>query len=168
MSLTKVTYSMISGAPINVLDYGADPSGVADSTQAIQAAIDAAQALTNSPTISIPAGEYKITDTLTITRSNISIVGESSPSRGPGSDSTGTTRGSTLRYSGTGTAVLIGVAPDVNGTFIDGIIFANLRIEVDNTTQCALRVWTSSNGLFSNIAIFGKDRKSTRLNSSHT
>jgi polygalacturonase len=41
MSLTKVSYSMISGAPYNVLDYGADPTGVADSTAAFQAAIGA-------------------------------------------------------------------------------------------------------------------------------
>ena len=39
MSLTKVSYSMITGASVNVLDYGADPTGVADSTTAIQLAI---------------------------------------------------------------------------------------------------------------------------------
>lgn len=41
MSLTKASYSMITGAPVNVLDYGADPSGTNDSTLAIQSAIDA-------------------------------------------------------------------------------------------------------------------------------
>lgn len=41
MSLTKATYSMIQGAVTNVLDYGADSTGVADSTSAIQAAINA-------------------------------------------------------------------------------------------------------------------------------
>jgi len=40
MALTKVTYSMISGAPANVLDYGADPTGATSSVAAIQAAID--------------------------------------------------------------------------------------------------------------------------------
>jgi hypothetical protein len=39
MSLTKATYSMINAAPANVLDYGADPTGVADSTAAFEAAI---------------------------------------------------------------------------------------------------------------------------------
>lgn len=39
MSLTKVSYSMIQGTPINVLDYGADPTGSNDSTAAIEAAI---------------------------------------------------------------------------------------------------------------------------------
>ena len=35
---------MISGACVNVLDYGADPTGATDSQPAIQAAIDAAYA----------------------------------------------------------------------------------------------------------------------------
>lgn len=39
MSLTKVTYSMIDGAVVNVLDYGADPTGSTASTQAINNAI---------------------------------------------------------------------------------------------------------------------------------
>lgn len=39
MSLTKATYSMISGAPANVLDYGADPSGATDSSAAFTAAV---------------------------------------------------------------------------------------------------------------------------------
>lgn len=55
MSLTKVSYSMIKGAPVNVLDNGADPTGVADSTSAIQAAIDTGN------TVWIPEGTYSIT-----------------------------------------------------------------------------------------------------------
>jgi hypothetical protein len=39
MALTKATYSMIDGAIANVLDFGADPTGVAFSTQAINDAI---------------------------------------------------------------------------------------------------------------------------------
>ena len=65
MSLTKATYSMINGAPVNVLDYGADPTGTNDSTSAFQAAVNAVQANSagySSPyvTIVIPYGTYQI------------------------------------------------------------------------------------------------------------
>lgn len=60
MSLTKVSYSMISGAVANVLDYGADPTGTSDSTSAIQAAIDVNGA------VFLPTGTYKTASTLTL------------------------------------------------------------------------------------------------------
>jgi hypothetical protein len=55
MSLTKVTFSMTQGQVVNVLDFGADPTGVADSTQAIN------NALAAGSEIFLPAGTYKIT-----------------------------------------------------------------------------------------------------------
>lgn len=69
MSLTKVTYAMIDGASANVLDYGADPTGIADSTAAIQAAIDAA------PYVYFPAGEYYVASSVNV-RPNSTLVGE--------------------------------------------------------------------------------------------
>jgi Pectate lyase superfamily protein len=50
---------------INVVSYGADPSGAADSTSAIQAAIKALPA--TGGVIYLPAGTYKVTGTLTCT-----------------------------------------------------------------------------------------------------
>jgi hypothetical protein len=64
MSLTKATYSMISGASVNVLDYGADPTGVAASNVQIQNAINAA--VDAGKSLYVPSGFYKITETLTI------------------------------------------------------------------------------------------------------
>ena len=79
MALTKASYSMINGALINVLDYGADPTGVADSTAAINAASAAAHALTAGTTtdpygsktlggciVFFPAGKYTISGKLMI------------------------------------------------------------------------------------------------------
>jgi hypothetical protein len=60
MSLTKVTYSMIQGQYVNVLDYGADNTGSTDTTAAIQAAITAAA----GRTVYFPAGTYIVTSTL--------------------------------------------------------------------------------------------------------
>lgn len=60
MSLTKATYAMISGAPANVLDYGADSTGVADSS----AAFNDAFAIANI--VYVPQGSYKLITKITI------------------------------------------------------------------------------------------------------
>jgi hypothetical protein len=56
MSLTKVSFSMITGAYVNVLDLGADASGISDSHSAFAAAWDAVK-LTGG-VIYIPPGNY--------------------------------------------------------------------------------------------------------------
>ena len=61
MSLTKATFSMINGAQVNVLDYGADPTGVADSSAAFQAALLA------GATVYVPSGTYKANITIPTT-----------------------------------------------------------------------------------------------------
>lgn len=74
MSLTKVSYSMITGAPVNILDFGADPTGINDSAPAIQAAIDFANDANQTgtapfgfarTTVVFPAGVYLCKSTLT-------------------------------------------------------------------------------------------------------
>lgn len=61
MPLTKVTNSLIVGATVNPDDFGADPTGVADSSAAIQAAIN-----TNKTVLFSNGATYKITSGLTI------------------------------------------------------------------------------------------------------
>jgi hypothetical protein len=70
MSLTKVTYSMIDGAPINVLDFGAVGDGVADDTAAIQAAVNFAQTNPDGGVVFLPTGRYKITSAINFDRSS--------------------------------------------------------------------------------------------------
>ncbi len=69
MSLTKVTYSMISGGGANVLDFGADPTGVNDSAAAFTAAIQ------TQGTVYVPSGTYIINSAITITNP-VKLVGE--------------------------------------------------------------------------------------------
>lgn len=70
MTLTKVSYSMINGDVLNVLDYGAVDG--ADSTAAFVAAITAASA--SKKTIFVPAGTYSCGQIDLL--SNITIFGE--------------------------------------------------------------------------------------------
>lgn len=90
MALTKASYSMVTGAVVNVLDYGADPTGVADSTSAIQAAltyagslsiadtvynpISANYAVKGGTTVFLPAGKYKTNATLNVPQ-NVNLRG---------------------------------------------------------------------------------------------
>jgi hypothetical protein len=74
MSLTKASFSMITGAVLNVLDYGADPTGVADSYAAIQAALDAATFSGSTGrgwVVYLPTGRYLISDTLRVANATV-------------------------------------------------------------------------------------------------
>lgn len=164
MSLTKVSYSMINGISVNVLDYGAhstDDAGYStfDSTTAIQAAIDYVSSLKNKGTVIFPVGKYKITSAITVSSPNVSLIGLGTPSAGPGdsfSVAGRVTRGATLRYYGsTGAALIIGIDPNGANDYLDGISVQNFRIEVDNDTPIAMQVWCAYNSYFKNISIFG-------------
>lgn len=67
MSLTKATYSMISGAAVNVLDYGADNTGVASSVSAFNAA------LALGGTVYVPSGTYKLNSQVTVNVDNTTL-----------------------------------------------------------------------------------------------
>lgn len=74
MSLTKVSFSMITGATVNVLDFGAVGNGVADDTTAIQAALDFATFSGSTGkgfAVYLPAGTYLISSTLTIANATV-------------------------------------------------------------------------------------------------
>jgi polygalacturonase len=74
MSLTKVSYSMIAGAPVNALDYGTVGTGLVDDGPAIQLAVNAAAAAGGSKKVSLPVGSFLITTAVTLP-SNIEIFG---------------------------------------------------------------------------------------------
>jgi hypothetical protein len=118
MSLTKATYSMIEGAPVNVLDFGADPTGVADSTAALQAALDS-----GSHDIYIPEGTY-LFSALTVGQ-NTRLHGAS-------------TRTSILKHTGSGVAITClysGGEPDGSVPYIENgwFIFQDFELLVNGT-----------------------------------
>lgn len=73
MSLTKTTYSMITGAPVNILDYGAVGDGVTDNTTAIQAALTYASSIQGY--VVIPTGTFLVSGTLDPANANIMGLG---------------------------------------------------------------------------------------------
>lgn len=75
MPLTKVSFSLIDGIPLNVVDYGAVGDGSTDCTAAIQAAFDAVQ---SAGGVYFPPGNYKITAQITLTTNNVAVFGEGS------------------------------------------------------------------------------------------
>jgi len=70
MALTKATYAMVAGSPLNALDFGAvpdDASAAAANVVALQAAIDA---LTTNKTLYIPPGTYYLAGSLNFAKQN--------------------------------------------------------------------------------------------------
>jgi len=114
MSLTKVSYSMINGAPVSVLDYGADPTGNTDSTSAIQSAINATPLYR---TLVFPQGTYKVSSTLNLPQT-IGLVGGTVGSRG--------VQQATLNWTATGgTMFTVASGSQGIGTSFKGIRFVN-------------------------------------------
>jgi hypothetical protein len=75
MSLTKATFSMIDGATVNVLDFGAVGDGVTDDTAAILAAI----ASVTSPTrlsVYFPRGTYLVSGTISANIAKLRLFGD--------------------------------------------------------------------------------------------
>ena len=94
MSLTKVTYSMISGAVANVLDFGASPSATASvNTAAIQAAINSGQL------VYLPKGVYQTNAPLVFDEDTLGMVGENYTYGAP--------NGSVIDYTGSDEAVKV-------------------------------------------------------------
>lgn len=97
MALTKASFSMTTGTPVNVLDYGADPTGVADSAAAIRNAFDAVPQTGGG--LYFPPGTYSVQSTVIIPRRFVPAA-----NRGPGIHIYGDE--ATLVGQGAGTGVI--------------------------------------------------------------
>lgn len=116
MSLTKATYSMITGAYINVLDFGADPTGAADSYAAIQAALNTGK------NVFVPQGNYKITATLEFTSTDQVFFGENGNALNATSSNNPTTAVGMSQIF-TQSAILMFSCNDRQGVSIRDIVF---------------------------------------------
>lgn len=136
MALTKVTYSMIEGTVVNVLDYGAIGDGSADDTTAIQLAIDS---LANGGVVYLPVGTYKTTATLIDNATTITLLGD------------GASETSSVPTVIKPTGAIVGIKFDGNRSGA-----SNLTIEGDGGTPdtSSHGIWArSSRGQWSNLVV---------------
>lgn len=135
MSLTKVSYSLINGAQVNVLDYGAVGDGTTNDTAAIQAALNS---LTAGGTVWFPQGTYLVS-TLTIPNTGargISLVGAGSWTW------SGITPTGPTKIKANGASPIFTVPAPSSGT-----TFSNFIFDGDTTSTTAI------NGLASRITV---------------
>lgn len=125
MALTKVSYSMIFGAPVNVMDYGATGDGTTDDTAALQLA--AAASAGNG--LYLPAGTYGVTDTITLP-SNTMVFG----------DGVGV---STIKKLGTGVANIFYSLNTTNIIIRDLSFYGNNQ---SNASGNGLAIWIAQDG----------------------
>jgi polygalacturonase len=118
MSLTKVSFSMITGEVINVLDYGATGDGTTDDTTAIQAAIVAAA----NKTLYFPAGIYLFTGLLTIDNS-MTICGENNSTQLKPSNGSGNTLRVNASYVTIKNLRIVGATPGVIAVGYSGLVY---------------------------------------------
>lgn len=137
MGLTKVTYSMIEGASVNVLDYGADLTGTNDSAAAIQAAVTAAG---YGGCVYLPKGTYKVNSAINLpavtgTISGVTILGE-----GPSTAiKPGVTLTNVFYVTGTNTTfqnltIDATAVPSTNGIHVDYLNNSGTGCHVNNCT----------------------------------
>lgn len=99
MSLTKASFSMINGATVNVLDFGADPTGIASSSSAVNAAVAYLQGLGGGD-LFFPTGKYLFNSQIV---SNTSVYGVRFMGQGGGRIAIGDRTATTLIQNFTGT-----------------------------------------------------------------
>jgi hypothetical protein len=124
MSLTKVSYSMINGAPANVLDFGADPTGLTDCTAAIQNAVNALDA-EGGGTLYFPTGTYL-------------LVGKNTPISNASRLVDGVFLKSNITIQGDGYSSIIQVSTNCANAFVFGNYTANVT-PLTNTENVIIR-----------------------------
>ena len=130
MAITKVTYAMIDGAMVNVLDYGAVGDNTLDCTTAIQAAVN-----TGLP-VYFPSGVYKITAPIVSTGVDFVIIGETYAAMSEKNNEEDNFTGSVINYFGSDSAYAIDVinTPELTNQ----IAIQNITIAAAKTHQTGI------------------------------
>lgn len=135
MALTKVTYSMIEGAPFNVTDYGATGNGTDNDTTAFAAAIAAA----SGQSLYLPSGTYLLSGSTITIPDNINIIGEP---------------GSIVKLETTASSkYLFNIESSVDNMMIQGVTFDLNQLTSESHTNIAVQISGSSNVNINNCRI---------------
>ena len=153
MTLTKATYSMIEGAPVNILDFGASPSApAATNDAAIAAAVAYANTLA-APKLVIPSGVFTISQTANFDLPNyskIEFIGLFSTATGAPAIRLGSTSGNRFGYYVTNVRVArttIDTSNNSVGVQIRNLAFSYIDIrQVTNFQDGVLLYADQSNG----------------------
>lgn len=132
MSLTKVSYSMVTGAPANVLDFGADLTGVADSTAAINSALAA------SDIVYMPPGIYRTTSSINV---------------GANQQLYGASRGTIIRSTLASGAAAIVVGNPANNVLSYGCVVRDLMISPQANDTVGMMMYSLVGASVKNIEI---------------
>lgn len=140
MALTKATYSLISGAMLNALDFGMGTTKTAaQNKSALQAAI---AANTNGKTIYIPAGVYQIDGDIDISTYMVRIEGENTAyTYYPISSSFGTT------------LVFVSGTRGFNAGTTDSDFSSLANITLDGNNVCTIGYTSGGCKQFTNVTI---------------
>lgn len=147
------TWASASSASVSVVSFGADPTGVADSTSAIQNAINSLPALGGD--VLFPVGVYKVSSTLVVGNGSNSAFSTKQGVRLRGAGGMGfpaleTTGAVTLRWAGTGGGTLLQFRGPIVGWGV-----SDINIDDGNGGQLntGLQVLSASYGLVQNVSI---------------
>lgn len=128
MSLTKVSFSMITGSPANIKDFGAVGDGVTDDTSAIQAALNSGAAQ-----VIVPAGTY-LHGTLTLP-TGVWLVGTG-----------GTLKANATRYQ-------IMIAASSENSAVKSLTFDATNLTSPLVTDEKACISTPTNGTLTNFSV---------------
>jgi hypothetical protein len=145
VSLTKVSFSMIQGEIANPLDYGADPTGVSDSTTAFT------DAIATGKSVFVPKGTYNVNATLELAKGqelrgegrNLTVIRTPDAfnsvlvllKQGCGVYDMTLTKTTVGTYSSTGTAIQVdGTQPDSWNTRVQNVLIQNFNV-AENITN---------------------------------
>lgn len=131
-------YNQVFSRVVDVSNFGADPTGAADSSSAFQAAVSTYNQRPGGVGVYVPCGTYLWNSTINIPFQNISLIGEGEHCV-------------VFNYTGVGTGLNITDTVPTGGPHG---VYANFTIKTPNATTGTIGMSTStSNALFQNIQV---------------